>query len=212
MTFINKLASIILISSILVGLTNCSPILVAIYGVKNPKMVDEKRIEHYSEKFNIPSTDNFELDTLYNSFINSIDTVKYKQQQKNHWQPLQALYYDKSGQLQSFHINCYAGGFPNLKWNRDSILSTFPPKQQAPIDSILPFDTLEHYLKTLSKSNKIIKENYDYIVVVFWDIFMYRQSKRLIEFIQENCKLAVNKKVKIIYVNNDNCFLNAEIE
>lgn len=87
-----KYESVILLFAIIVCLTSCSPILVAIYGVKNPKLVDEKTIRHYSEKYKIPFTDIYELDTLYNTFINSLDTTKFKNQQKNHFQPLQALY------------------------------------------------------------------------------------------------------------------------
>lgn len=203
---------LIFFASIIAGLTSCSPILVALYGVKNPELVDENTITHYSEKYSIHLTDVYQLDTLYNSFISSIDTTKYKKQQQFHFQPLQALYYVRTGQLQSFHVNCYAGGFPNLKWDRDSILDIFPPKQQAPVDSLLPFDTLLKFLKPLPSTDKLITANYDYIVVVFWNRFMSRQSKRLIRFIRENCKLATYEKVKIIYINNDNCFIGAEIE
>jgi hypothetical protein len=35
---------------------------------------------------------------------------------------------------------------------------------------------------------------------------MGRQSKRLIHFVQENSKLEKEKKVKIIYANNDNIY------
>lgn len=35
---------------------------------------------------------------------------------------------------------------------------------------------------------------------------MGRQSKRLIGFVQDNVKLATDKRVKIIYVNTDNFF------
>lgn len=88
--------------------------MLGLFGMKNSKSVDESTIIRYANKYNVPLTDNYELDTSYISFLYSHDTSKYKSQIKNHYQPLQALYYDNSGHLQSFQVNCYAGGFPNL--------------------------------------------------------------------------------------------------
>lgn len=174
--------------------------------MKNSKKVDEKVILRYSKKYNIPLVDGYELDTSYISFLSSLDTTLYKSQRENHYQPLQALYYDKTGQLQSFQINCYAGGFPNLHWDRNGIFTTFPPEQQAPIDSIMQFDTQLKFLRVLSQTKKFSADNYDYIVIVYWSRFMGRQSKRLIRFVQDNSKLTTDKKVKIIYANTDNIF------
>ncbi len=174
--------------------------------MKKHKQVDEEIILLYSKKYNIAIADSYELDTSYISFINSLNSTRYKAQRKNHYQPLQSLYYDNSGQLQSFQINCYAGGFPNLKWDRNDIMTTFPPKQQAPLDSVIPFETQIKYLLPLSQTKKLTTDSCDYIVVVFWNRFMGRQSKRLIRFVQNNSKLTTDKKVKIIYVNNDNVF------
>ena len=188
------------------GLTGCSSIFTGLYGMKKSKTVDEKTIVRYAKKFNIPSADNYELDTAYFSHLFSLDTTKYKSQIKNHFQPLQALYYDNSGQLKSFQVNCYTGGFPNLKWDRNEIMSTFPPKQQAPIDSIVSIETQLKYLKPLSQTSKLPIDSYDYIVIVYWNRFMGRQSKRLIHFVQDNSKLETEKKVKIIYANTDNIF------
>ena len=77
--------------------------------------MDEKTIVRYANHYNIPIADGYELDTSYYAFLLSHDKARYKEQINNHYQPLQALYFDKSGQLQSFQINCYAGGFPNLQ-------------------------------------------------------------------------------------------------
>ena len=174
--------------------------------MKNTKAVDESTIIRYSNKYNISEADSYELDTAYISFLYSLDTTKYKSQIKNHYQPLQALYYSPSGQLQSFQVNCYTGGFPNLKWDRNEIMTEFPPKQQAPLDSIVPLKTQMKYLKPLSQTESFLENEYDYIVIVYWSRFMGRQSKRLIHFVQENSRLASDKKVKIIYANNDVVF------
>ena len=85
-------------------------------------------------------------------------------------------------------------------------MTTFPPGKQAPVDSLTPLDVQLKYLKPLSQTVKIAPDQYDYIVVVYWNRFIGRQSKRLIRFVQKNSKLETRKKIKIIYVNNDNLF------
>jgi hypothetical protein len=175
-------------------------------GIKSIQPVDEKDIIEFSQKYKIPLADSYELDKSYVTFIKSLDTILYASQKKNHSQPLQALYYEKNGQLKSFQINCYAGGFPNLNWNRNEILTTFPPLQQAPLDSVLPLNNHLKFLRPLSTKQKFSIDDFDYIVIVYWSRFMGRQSKRLIHFVQDNCKLATDKNVKVIYANTDNFF------
>jgi len=196
----------ILASIVLFGLTSCSAIIQGLYGIKNSRTVDERTILRYSEKYAIPAADSYELEPSYISFLSSLNNVRYAEQSKNHYQPLQALYYDKEGQLKSFQVNCFAGGFPNLKWDRNETFTTFPPKNQAPIDSIVLLDTQLKYLKPLSQTKLHSADGYDYIVIVYWSRFMGRQSKRLIRYVQENSKLASTKKVKVLYANTDNIF------
>ncbi|NLJ82988.1 MAG: hypothetical protein GX330_07680 [Bacteroidales bacterium] len=198
---------IIIVLTFIFGLTSCTSIFARFYGIKKIKAVDETTIVRYSKKYNIPIADIYELDKAYYSYLFSLDTTKYKYQIKNHYQPLQALYYDSLGHLKSFQVNCYAGGFPNLKWNKNEIMTTFPPKQQAPTESIVSLETQLKYLKPISHTLKPSIVDYDYIVIVYWNIFMGRQSKRFIRFVQDNRKLETEKKVKIIYVNTDNIFM-----
>ena len=87
-------------------------------------------------------------------------------------------------------------------------MTTFPPRQQAGIDSIVPLKTQLKYLRPLSQTQKFSAEDYDYIVLVYWSRFMGRQSERLIRFVQNNRALEKEKKVKIIYANTDNLFAN----
>jgi len=178
----------------------------SIAGMKVPVQLSEKKIYKWAKKYDVPLADCYQLDTNFIWHIKSLDTTHHKENIKNHYQPLQAHYFNKTGYLQSFHINCGAGGYPNLNWDRDSILAFFPPREQTPLDSLFPRDTLMKFLIPLSQTQKFNVANYDYIVVVFWNRWMSKQSPRLIHFIQENCKLAKDEKVKIIYVNNDNVF------
>ena len=199
---------IIILTIILFDLSAYSQITGGFYGMKKLKRVDNATILEYAKKYNMPLAETFVLDTAYTTVLTSFDTTKFKEQIKNHYQPLQVLYYNKTGQLESFQINCYAGGFPNLDWNRNGIMTTFPPKQQAPLDKIIPLDTLLKYLDPLPQTKKTFIKDYDFTVVVFWSIFMGRQSKRLIHIVQENTQLKGKKRIKMIYVNTDNFFIS----
>jgi hypothetical protein len=180
------------------------------YGIHNVKEIDEATILKLAKEYNIPEKDSYIIDTTYFSYLYSLDTTKYQSQINNHSQPLQALYYSRDGNLQSFHINCFAGGFPNFKWNKDDRFNTFLPKQAAPLDSILPLETQLKYLKPLYHAHKFSRDSFDYVVVVYWNKFTGRQSKRLIQLVQDNAKLSETHKVKIIYVNNDRLFAMRE--
>lgn len=174
--------------------------------MKSPKAVEQKDILKYGKKYNIPEEHSYALDTAYFSYLFSFDSSEYKTQIKNHYQPLQALYYSADGQLRSFHPNCYAGGFPNLDWEQDGKFDAFLPAQQAPLDNLVPLSKhLEFLIPTVQAGKPSIK-GYDYIVLVHWSRFMGRQSERLIELVQNNAKLAGQRKALILYVNNDNLF------
>jgi hypothetical protein len=189
------------------SLTSCKQVFLGLYGMKMPKTMTEKSILKAGRKYHIPPEDSYQLDSTYRTYLFSQDTSKFKHQIKNHYQPLQALYYNKTGMLESFQINCYAGGFPNLKWNRNEIFEVFPPKQQAPIDSLLTLNTHLQFLHPLSKNPEKDQSKIDYFVIVHWNRFMGRQTRRLIRCVQKSAKLTSDQKLKIIYVNNDNQFL-----
>ena len=191
---------------VLLSLTSCSSIMTRVYGVRKIRTTNTLTIIKYSDKYKIPLADSYVLDSSYVTFLHSLDSLRYQEQIKNHYQPLQALYYDQSGQLCSYQINCYAGGIPNLRWKRNHIMSVFPPAVQAPIDSILPLARHLQFLRPLANKTKISAGPFDTTIIVYWSLFMGRQSKRLIRTVQENSKLAFNKNIKIIYVNNDNFF------
>jgi hypothetical protein len=196
-------------------LSSCSPIMSSLYGLKKEKMRTTKDIERYAKKNDIPQADLFVLSKDYSRFLDSLDKVAIQKgnlpvypncfsslEVKNHYQPLQVSYYNNSGELESFHLNCYAGGFPNLKWD---FFDKFVPETQAPIDSLL---SINNYMRFITRINgdKVNVETHDYYVFVHWSIFMGRQSKRFIRKVQDNIKLSKNLKVKVFYINVDNAF------
>lgn len=198
----NYLAIITLLAAALC-FSSCTSIFMAAYGIKSPERIENKVLLKTAKKYGIPTSEIFLLDTAYYAYLETFDSTLYSDQINNHFQPLQALYYDKNGNLLSFHINCYAGGFPNLKWNRNGNFDTFLPKQQAPIDSILPLQVHLNYLQSLSGNVISINPDYDYYAIVYWNKFMGRQSRNLVRQVQENAKLTNDKKIKIMYVNSD---------
>ncbi len=191
----------------LLTLTSCSKIMSSFYGLKVPRERSPEKIQHFADKYGIPTDKSFVLDTSYMTFLVHPDTTQ-KVLIKNHLQPLQALYFDHSGQLVSYYINCNAGGFPNLKWNRNGLLDTFVPTTQTPTDTLLTLSRQLDFVRTMDNKSPgptDYSQN-DYTVVIYWSIFMGRQSKRLIKSIITNCHLAKGKSIDLLFVNEDNFF------
>jgi hypothetical protein len=195
----------LLLFTLFIFLTGC----MAILGVHSPKQKTGDQILKAAKKLNIPKSDVFALDTTYYNYIFSFDRKKYGQQIKNHYQPLQALYFDRGGSLVKFYINCYAGGTFKLNWDREGRLQSFLPKDQAPLDTLLDLTKQLRFLKPLSTSNPgdLKTGAYDFTVIIYWNIFMRRYSKHLIKEIRKNIALANGKTVKVIYLNTDNFFV-----
>lgn len=196
----------------------CSKIMLGLYGIRDTKKIDNKEILDFAKKSGIgeeniyvlnfpenktPTKDNTGI-AIGSGNVCTSDPVEYR-----HSQPLQALYFNSHGQLISFHNNCYTGGFPNLKWDPDNLFSVFPPRSRIPVDSIY---TLEKVLENVSslngeKATATIRNDCSYYCVVFWNVFMSRQSKRLIRLVQDNLKLVHEPDcVQVFYVNDDNYF------
>ena len=129
----------------------------------------------------------------------------YRDAVNNHVQPLQALYFDRSGRLVSYHVNCYAGGFPNLKWNHDDAFSSFPPASVSPLDTLVSLQDLLPHVKTPAGETPTCQSSpVDYTVVVMWPVFMGRQSKRLIKTVKKNLETAPDMlRAELLLVNND---------
>lgn len=194
-----------IIISFAFSLTSCMTIVQSIFGIKDANKLSDNQITKTSKSFNVDQSANYRLDTTYLAYILNLDTTLLKAQRKNHLQPLQALYFDSQGQLVKFYINCYAGGFPNIKWNRNGNLETFLPKDQAPLDTILNLKRQLSYLRPVCLStNETVTENQDYYIFVYWNKCTKRHSKRLIKSIKQNVARSTSTKVKTIYVNYDN--------
>jgi hypothetical protein len=188
---------------------SCSPLFNGIYGLKKQKTLSQNQIQHTARKYSIPVESSFVLDTTFFTYLGQFDSLIYQNSRNNHAQPLQVLYFDSLNQLVSYQVNCYAGGFPNLKWNRNNAFENFPPSQQAPIDSLISFEKQLYFIKSLNGTNeKLILNDSSLTVFVYWNRFMGRQSKRLIKLVQKNAALAKDNNLQVIYINNDNIYSN----
>lgn len=197
---------------VVIGTSGCTKILMGAMGINPPKRLDNEQIVRVGERYGVPTNNSFVLDTNYYQYFRQMDSATCYESAKNHTQPLQALYYNRAGELISFQINCYAGGRINLQWDRDNAFQEFPPKQQAPLDTMVSLNTMLAYMIPMENTKAAAPKNYDYTVVVHWNRFLGKQSKRLIQYVQDNAELAGNKSVQVLYVNNDAIFGEAEIE
>ncbi|WP_460556224.1 hypothetical protein [Hymenobacter daeguensis] len=186
-------------------LSSCQAVFTGIYGIRQPKPLEENCLPKLAEAYGIPAGScNAVLDTSFRRVLRRMHR-RDSSAAKNHWQFLQAVYYDAAGRQQSFHINCYAGGFPNLNWERAGSMAQFPPAQQAPRDSALSL--AEHLRHVYTAGLPTPMPAAHYTVVVHWSRFMTRQSRRLIRAVRRNVALApMGTRVALVFVNTDDFY------
>ena len=201
------------------ALSSCSSLLVSIYGIKSTQdKYSKEDIQKIALSYGIKSDESFFLQNSYIDYFDSIgliyghnwrtcDTSQISRQFKNHFQPLQILFFNKSGKLVSFQNNCYYGGFPNFKWNRNHALDYIPAKGVVPLDSLITYDELIHFVTNIEDRHpySITLINQEYSVVVFWTTFMGRQSKRLIHTINKKYIQKNDLNISALYINADCC-------
>ena len=179
----------------------------SLMGIKQPAECDLEEIIAYSDKFGITANSSYYLDTTYLYDLlhfGKNDTIL----RNNLMQPLQIRFYHKTDTLLSLHLNCTAGGFPNLKWNKRGQLNTIPPNFTVDVDTCLLFCKDVKYLIPTSNDCHSFDyyNNADYNIILFWSVFMNRQSKILIREIQDYQKRFPDKKMNVLYVNTDKIF------
>lgn len=186
---------------------SCTAIFLSLYGIHSAQRVDDVKIKEYARALHIPDTLSYRISENYYPFLKKIalDT-SLAQASKNHLQPLQVLYFDASGSLRAFVINCYVRSAKrNLQWNEHGRFETFPAKQTAPLDSIFTFSSIRQYLVPLFHQQ--MASNAEYTLVIFWNHFMGRQTLHLLELVQKQINNGP-KHLRVLYVNNDNLFVD----
>lgn len=112
-------------------LSSCTSMFMGIMGLKEHKVKDEKLVRTYMQKYELPEEHTYILDSTYMKALDRIDNKKFYFFRKDLYQPLQVRAYNKNRQLTSFLVNCHAGGFPNLKWNRNGEWDTVPMRSNS---------------------------------------------------------------------------------
>jgi hypothetical protein len=191
--------------SLLLSLASCTPLILKTMGMKKPHIPTDEEFYHFGQKWNMSI---YFQQTLLPSYIDELDKIDSVNPKlaKDLLQPIQAMYFDASGKLVSFHINCYAGGYLNLNWNKFGNFDLFPAKTNAPCESSVTLSWLLPYLKPVEFPCVKMKD-LDYTVVVFWSRWTGRQSEHLVEYVQKNIKLAPKEtRIQVMYVNTDEVF------
>jgi len=195
---------------IIFSFLGCSVFIKKITGIKNPRTVDDEQILRYAEKFNIPENCCFKIDTslFFQKFYSLKDSDK--KLLNDLFQPLQIKVFNPENEMELYLINCNVSGFPNIQWNRLGTFNTFPPD----ITSFKQVDTTFTFKNDLLLYQNMNNETADYTkyenselnIIVFWAIFMGRQSKLLINEMKTYKERFSNKKINLIFVNVDNLF------
>ncbi|HWV73008.1 MAG TPA: hypothetical protein VN040_14905 [Pseudosphingobacterium sp.] len=195
-----RVLTIATLSFFYIGSLSCSPIVGKMIGIQDTKDLTINKIDSsISNSQAFAGKDNYYLDTSYLTYIRSAfrdDSALVK----NLSQPMQAMYFEDN-RLVSYHINCNAGGFPNLKWNRDNNFGVFIPKTQTDCDSRVELPLIRQQMTAFHTDEKSHKR---YTVVIFWNYKFYKQSLGLIRTVEQNIRqYGKEKDVQVYYVNND---------
>lgn len=188
-------------------MSSCNALMQGMLGYHQPKRLSEKQHARLLKRLPAEQDQSYSLDTGYYYLLNIFDTTEKRLQKKNHYQPIQALYFGHGQYPEAWFINCYAPGFPNLDWAGNGQFSTFPPQSAAPLDSLLSFDALmreANPFNTTDKQPKVAPEE-AYTVVLFWNRMMFRQCRRLNRVVKDHLKQS-GVPHRILYINNDNLY------
>ncbi len=207
---INKLLLLSILGLVTLTSSSCGFLMKTTAGIKNPKIMDEKLHTRYLKKMKAPRDQAYLIDTNYINFLKVNDTLHFREQKKNHYQLIQAIYYGHNQFQEAWFINCYAPGFPHLNWNIENKFATFPPKTAAPLDSLVSFDRLiAHAYSFKNHIKHTVGKNEPYTVVFIWNRLLKKDSKRLHKILLANLKMCP-EPYRIIYINNDNLFAQSE--
>lgn len=215
---------------LLMLLSSCGLMYRTLLGVdSSPDWKSDAEILADFEKRNIPEHQRFLLDTAsYDAAVNAdlrhfidsiqrnnitLDSLEKKRVLKianDNLQPTQIRYFDTHGEPIFKMVNCYIDkAILRFDWNLNDCLATFPPtypdprleKGNQPLSYFLP------HLTDLSGNSLSTLPEADYYAVVFWNDFMIRPSRKLIETISAYHEQHADKHIYTLFVNNHNAEL-----
>lgn len=208
-------------------LCSCKPLAAKlILGVDTtPEWQTNENIEQAFKNYEIPEINRFVLDTavyskkveaeIYRTLdkmrsngvvIDSLMKSKFEESASDNLQPVQVRYFDSLGRPIFKLVNCYVENVFKMDWNVEGAFNNYPPFIEH---EILNFKNAElsFFIPMLSRLNgqKLTSSDLpksQYYVLVFFNDFFKRPSRKLIEQIQ-----AIEKnrdRTFILFVNNNN--------
>lgn len=196
--------------------TSCVKIYLKAMGVQKTRTVSKEVLTNYLQKRGINHECILEVDSVkYAQLIEKkkIDTL-YKHAYwwtQNHIQPVQVIYFEKATQRPiAAYFNCIAEvrGLTSMTWNKEHELEFFPPKTYTNwVDTLF---SQEELFKTFNDMNgkefKYKDDGTEYLIVIFYSLFVQKQSDNLIKEVNEHLQKCLNNNYQIYYVNMDNYF------
>lgn len=185
-------------------LSSCGFVIEKMAGVRSARPLTPQEHHRFIRKLGASSDQLYYADTNYIQGLNKIyPDSSLNLQRKNHYQPIQVLYYGHSSLASFSMINCYAGGFPKLNWNEGGRFDTYPPLSGAPVDTLFTFERLQQLIRPVNTSIEMkVGSQEPFIAVIYWCRFNFRESKRLHRLVKENLQKS-NAPWRILYVNTD---------
>lgn len=228
--------NIIPVVVVLLSLSSCSLAYRGLLGVDTtPQWQDSKDLQKVIKKRNLQDEFNLVLDTAsYTNRIKNVlqDTVdnlasdtsimgkrlKYKAQKvaNDDLQPVQVRLFDHRG-LESFKlVNCYVDPPIPMDWNVDNCFDSFPLFSNDLIQNTHTYDLQFLLSTTKTPDGKSIElsdlPKGDYYMIVMWNSFMIRPSKKLLKTVEEYIAANPYRNIKPIYINNHNAQLWMQLD
>lgn len=212
--------------TLIISLSGCNLAYRVLLGIntKPSWKLDEDIIRDFKRK-KIAPEQRFILDTasyrnvLINEYRRLTDSGKIDSAERgllrkilnDDLQPTQVRFFNNQGKQIFKMVNCYIDPPIPMNWNVNNCFATYPPQvniqtlnvDQKPLHFFLP------HLKTIE--GKAVSESdlpdADYYVLVFWNTFFHRPSKRLIRRIKREVKRNSSVRTSVLYVHNHNAEL-----
>jgi hypothetical protein len=221
-----KLYTPLLLLSCVMSLGSCKLAYRTLLGVDStPAWYSNADIEKKAKKYNIPESQLYALDTAsYQQHV----VEDYKQKVKhlltqepidsaqvkllntvlnNDLQSTQIRYFDAQGKPTFKLVNCYIDPPIPMNWNVEGSFDQFPPQNPIPeLQVNQPLSFLLPHFKTMNGDQISFSQlpAADYYAVIYWNSFMIRPSKKLLKTIHKYHLKHPDKKVHVLYVNNQN--------
>ena len=190
------------VGCLLISFSSCMRLL---YGIKSPHAMQSEEISAKAIKWHIDTAHLYELNQQFLYQLYDWQERGQKTLAKHRHQPLQLIYFNPNGKMVSQHMNCYAQGFPNLRWQRDGRMNTFPPISATAPDSAFDLSMQLQLIRPLHTVPIPMKAS-NYTIAIYWNSFMGRQSRRLVRMATKNLKKAGNKPYQLLFINTDNYY------